>query len=168
MKHPKFWARFFLIASIVTAALIFWFSAQKAVDSQALSDPLTLRVAGILRPDFIRLPEPDRISFLDLLSTVIRKSAHFCEFALLGFCLMGTFRFYFPKRTDGGCRLRAMAIAVAYAISDELHQLFVTERAGRVTDVLIDSAGSLTGTFVLTLCLILFTKLLQRRSAGRE
>ena len=29
MKHPKFWARFFLIAAIVTAALIFWFSAQK-------------------------------------------------------------------------------------------------------------------------------------------
>ena len=155
MKHPKAWARFFLVATLVTAALIFWFSAQKGLDSQALSDPLTLRMARILRPDFMEMSRRARKSYLDLVSTVIRKNAHFCEFMLLGFNLMGTLRFYYPRLSDGGCRLRAMGIAVLYAASDELHQLFVSERAARALDVLIDSAGSLTGTLVLSLCLLL-------------
>ena len=158
MKHPKTWARFFLVATLVTAALIFWFSAQKGLDSQALSDPLTLRMAQILRPDFMEMPRKARLSYLELLSTIIRKNAHFCEFMLLGFNLMGTLRFYFPKLSDGECRLRAMGIAVLYAASDELHQLFVSERAARALDALIDSAGSLTGTLVFTLGLALLAR----------
>jgi len=167
MKHPKFWARFFLVASIVTAALIFWFSAQKGNESQALSDPLTLRVARLLRPDLMQMAEAERINYLELLSTVIRKNAHFCEFALLGFNLMGTMRFHFPGLSDGHCRLRAMGVAVAYAAADELHQLFVSDRAARVLDVLIDSAGSLAGTFVLTLSLAILNLLNQRRETRR-
>ena len=167
MKHPKFWARFFLVASIVTAAVIFWFSAQKGVDSQALSDPLTLRLARILRPDFRKLSHHARQSYLELLSTVIRKNGHFCEFMLLGFNLMGAVRFGRPALSRGDCRLRAMAIAVLYAISDELHQLFVSERAGRALDILIDAAGSLTGTFVLTLCLAILAKIYRRRELHR-
>ena len=167
MKHLKFWARFFLVASIVTAALIFWFSAQKGNESQALSDPLTLQVAQLLRPDLMQMSEPERVDFLNLLSTVIRKNAHFCEFALLGFNLMGAMRFNFPGLSNGNCRLRAMGIAVAYAITDELHQLFVSDRAARALDVLIDSAGSLTGTFVLTLGLTILALLNQRRAARR-
>ena len=37
----------------------------------------------------------------------------------------------------------------AYAASDEFHQLFVPGRAGRVTDVLIDSGGVIFGLFVV-------------------
>ena len=36
-----------------------------------------------------------------------------------------------------------------YAISDEVHQLFVPGRAGQVRDVLIDSAGSLLGIIII-------------------
>ena len=36
----------------------------------------------------------------------------------------------------------ALAVTVAYACTDELHQLFVPGRAGMVTDVLIDSTGA--------------------------
>ena len=167
MKHTKFWARFFLAAAIVTAALIFWFSAQKGATSQSLSDGITLKVARLLRPDLMQMSEAERISFLQLMSNIIRKNAHFCEFALLGFNLMGAMRFHFPGLSNGACRLRAMGIAVAYAITDELHQLFVSDRAARALDVLIDSAGSLTGTFVLTLGLTILALLNQRRAARR-
>lgn len=155
MKQTKCWARFFLIASIVTAVLIFWFSMQKGVDSQAMSDPLTMRAARVIRPDLMSMAPEARMSFLDMLSTVIRKSAHFCVYMLLGFNLMGAMRFYFPDLPDGACRLRAMGIAVLYAASDELHQLFVSERSAQALDVLIDSMGSLTGSLLLTLCLAL-------------
>ena len=165
MKHPKFWARFFLIAAIVTAALIFWFSAQKGARSQAMSDPLTLHVARMLRPDFMTLSRRARRSYLEMLSNVVRKNAHFCEYMLLGFNVMGALRFYFPKLTDGGCRLRAVGIATLYAATDELHQLFVSERSAQVMDVLIDSAGSLTGTLVLTLCMAILLRLQQLRAS---
>ena len=56
MKHRVFWARFFLVAALVTAALIFWFSAQKGEKSQLMSDGITLRVAHILKPDFKEMP----------------------------------------------------------------------------------------------------------------
>ena len=164
MKHPRFWARFFLIAAIVTAALIFWFSAQKGARSQAMSDPLTLRVARMLRPDFMTLSRRARRSYLEMLSNVVRKNAHFCEYMLLGFNVMGALRFYFPKLTGGGCRLRAVGIATLYAATDELHQLFVSERSAQVMDVLIDSAGSLVGTLVFTLCLALLARIAGRRS----
>jgi len=47
----------------------------------------------------------------------------------------------------------SLLICMLYASSDEFHQLFVPGRAGRVTDVLIDSFGALTGIIV-----ILFTR----------
>ena len=37
--------------------------------------------------------------------------------------------------------LAAVAVSVAYAVSDELHQTLVTGRHGSPVDVLIDSVG---------------------------
>ena len=45
----------------------------------------------------------------------------------------------------------AFLICVLYAISDEIHQLFVPGRAGQVRDVLIDSSGSFLGIFLVML-----------------
>ena len=39
----------------------------------------------------------------------------------------------------------ALAICVVYAVMDEIHQLFIPERAGMIADVLLDSAGAVTG-----------------------
>ena len=159
-----FWARFFLVASIVTAVLIFWLSSKKGVDSRAMSDPLTLQVAQTLRPDFMNLTHEARQSYLTMLSNVVRKNTHFLEYLVLGFNLMGTMRFWFPGLPESRCRLRAMSIAVLYAASDELHQLFISERSSQLLDVLIDSAGSLTGTLVMTLCLVLMVRMKTRLS----
>ena len=39
----------------------------------------------------------------------------------------------------------AIAICVLYAISDEVHQLFVLGRCGQVRDVILDGFGSMVG-----------------------
>ena len=44
-----------------------------------------------------------------------------------------------------------MLVAVAYAVTDEVHQLFVPGRSGRITDVLIDGAGAVVGGIVVRL-----------------
>lgn len=155
MKHQSFWTRFFLIASILSAVVIFCFSAQNGEDSTELSDGVTLQVAQVVRPDYVKLPAPARKSFLESLSHIVRKCAHFLEFALLGFNLMGFLRL---RRLNAGwpaCMSLAWGIAALYAATDELHQMFSEERAARGLDVLIDSSGALCGVLVAALLLAL-------------
>jgi VanZ family protein len=45
----------------------------------------------------------------------------------------------------------AWALAVCYAATDEVHQLFVSGRSGQPTDVLIDACGVLAGVAVVHL-----------------
>lgn len=79
----------------------------------------------------------------------IRKLAHFSIYTVLGIatiCHMSTYSIVRYKRI--GCSL---IIGMLYAISDEIHQLFVPGRSGQMTDVLIDTMGVLFGICVVLL-----------------
>jgi VanZ family protein len=71
--------------------------------------------------------------------TVLRKAAHMTEYAVLGVLLWRAL----------GVELAAFAAAVAYAVTDEIHQTFVHGRHGSPVDVAIDAAGVLIGLVVL-------------------
>ena len=47
------------------------------------------------------------------------------------------------RMTSAGVYIWSVVITFVYACSDEIHQLFVADRAGRGTDVLIDMCGQL-------------------------
>src|SRR5260221_1092249 len=66
---------------------------------------------------------------------ILRKLAHFGEYAVLGLLLVRAF----------GREPLAAAAGVAYAATDELHQHFVRGRHAAFRDVAIDSAGVLAG-----------------------
>jgi VanZ family protein len=66
---------------------------------------------------------------------ILRKLAHFGEYAVLGLLLVRAF----------GREPLAAAAGVAYAATDELHQHFVRGRHSAFRDVAIDSAGVLAG-----------------------
>lgn len=78
---------------------------------------------------------PDLGTGLGTWDLVLRKIAHFGEYAVLGLLLV---------RATGREPLAALA-GVAYAASDELHQHFVRGRHAAFRDVAIDAAGVLTG-----------------------
>jgi VanZ family protein len=69
---------------------------------------------------------------------VLRKLAHFAEFAVLGVLLARAVR-NLPA---------AFALASLYAVTDEVHQLFVPGRAGSPLDWLVDAAGAGTGVLL--------------------
>jgi VanZ family protein len=69
---------------------------------------------------------------------VLRKIAHAAEFAVLGYLL------HRAVRREG----LALALGIAYAVSDELHQHFVPGRQGSPLDVLIDVVGVAVGVYV--------------------
>jgi VanZ family protein len=71
--------------------------------------------------------------------TVLRKGAHMTEYAILGLLLL--------RAT--GRELPALALGVAYAITDEIHQHFVSGRHASPLDVLIDTVGLAIGIFVV-------------------
>ncbi len=155
MKHRTFWTRFFLAAAILTAALIFYFSTQAGPESAELSDGVTLAVAKVVRPNYEALPSVQRLSFLETLSLIVRKCAHFGEFALLAFNLMGWLRLRRWERPRVAALPWAWLIATLYAATDEWHQSFVEARGPALLDVGIDSAGALTGALVMLALLMI-------------
>jgi VanZ family protein len=84
--------------------------------------------------------QPDLSSGLGTIDLVGRKFVHAAEFGLLAFLWWRLLRTVTDKQRSAV--LAAFAIAVAYAVTDELHQTFVDGRHGSPVDVLIDSAGA--------------------------
>src|SRR6478752_1297730 len=70
-----------------------------------------------------------------LLVLILRKLTHFSEY----FALTCLWWWALSTKVGGRRALRpAVAIAIAYAITDEIHQTFVNGRVGTPRDVLID------------------------------
>jgi VanZ family protein len=81
---------------------------------------------------------PSLSTGLGLWDTILRKCAHTVEYAVLGALLL---------RTRLGWR-SALALGIAYAASDEVHQRFVRGRHASPVDVGIDSIGLAIGILV--------------------
>jgi len=82
---------------------------------------------------------PSLSSGLGTWDTILRKCAHMTEFAVLAVLLVRATR----------SNAVAFGLAVAYAASDEVHQLFVRGRHGSPVDVAIDAVGILIGLAAL-------------------
>ncbi len=60
----------------------------------------------------------------------------------------------------------ALMITLSYAVIDEIHQLFVSERSGQFTDVLIDGMGAVIALGIVLL--IYFVKIRRLHRRNRE
>jgi VanZ family protein len=81
---------------------------------------------------------PDLGTGLGTWDTVLRKLAHGAEYAVLAGLLLRALR----------SPAAALLIASAYAVTDEVHQTFVTSRHGSPLDWLVDTAGAFLGVVV--------------------
>ncbi len=89
---------------------------------------------------------------IETIHLCIRKCGHLTEYAVLALLAWRALRR--PVKNDprpwGWREARlALAIVVLYAATDELHQLFVPDRTGLVSDVFIDTAGGGLGLLAL-------------------
>jgi VanZ family protein len=92
---------------------------------------------------------------------VLRKMAHFTEYAALGFCMSSAIYFTFNKHN-----FISLIPCFLYAVSDEIHQYFVPDRACCVFDVCIDTCGSLVGILIFLLIYRIVNKI-QKRSCRK-
>ena len=145
-KHSIFLSLLLVIAVMV---MIYCFSAQTGVESGAVSGRITTWVLKLILPGFEDFSQEKQDAIRSTVGFLVRKGAHFSEYALLGFSLMLHIAQIQKKITVGLPWLWAWVIGTIYAASDEFHQGFVAGRGPSVRDVMIDSAGVMAGTLIL-------------------
>ena len=153
------------IITIIWMAIIFAFSAQPALQSSQISGGVAYRIAEWQSNLFhLEKTQLELSAQAKAMQLMIRKGAHIGEYALLAFLLCLHLSFYtakdIPNESSGSARvfsglnrfadirqiiLPVVVITAGYAATDEFHQLFVPGRAGKLTDVFIDSLGCSLG-----------------------
>jgi len=150
----------FVLLTIVCMVLIFYFSSENAEESTDTSDGFTAIAISIFYPDFDDRPPAQQEKITNTVTFAVRKCAHFTIYAALGFCCamaMGRRKLISRKN------LVAQGISSLYACTDEVHQTFSDGRAGRFTDVLIDSAGAFTGILFAALAVYIVSRFTRKK-----
>ena len=161
-EKEKTWRRDpFLLLSLALVllimAVIFRFSSQSREQSGETSGRVDNIFISWLCPDFDRLSEEEQEVLSFRVDLIVRKTAHLLEFAALGFALRLHLQALSRWRPIRRPQLLAWGIGKFYAATDELHLVF-TGRAGRLTDVGIDSLGVFLGILFYLLCAALLRK----------
>lgn len=139
-----------VILILLNFITIFGFSEQDGVHSGGLSRKVTLVILNVFDDYNEPLSEEQEVQ-VENVQHVIRKLAHFTIYAILGLLLMSlaeTFDFTNKKRI-----ILSLLVGILYASLDEFHQSFIPGRTAAVTDVLIDTAGVITGILFIFLVL---------------
>ena len=147
----------FAILLVMWMVFIFSMSSQNSQESSNTSGG-TIKMVLSTMPKFNEQPEEVQEKVVENLQFIVRKSAHFTAYMILG-SLVTLLLLAINKKPQF-----ALLICVLYAISDEIHQLFVPGRSGEIRDVMIDSSGSCVG-IILTL---LFIKLIYIRRNNKN
>ena len=137
-----------MLLMFLMMAFIFLMSSMPASESSLLSD-YVVRILRRLIPVFDQLSGDAYEGAQMVLTWLVRKSAHFFEYFLLGGLALLSFG-SFLRRALISLPI-AVAVCAGFAMSDEVHQHFVPGRAMTMGDVLIDSCGAILGIILFFL-----------------
>lgn len=155
-----------IISCLVTLGimiLIFYFSSQDAVNSSEMSEGVTNRLIDfILSPS--RLSAGEKHEIAEGIHGFIRKVAHFTIYAALGMSTFVSAKLHIQKKKTVIFAI-AVGFCMLYAISDEIHQISSAGRSCEIRDVLIDTAGAVTGILFM-LAVITVAKYIVNRRKG--
>ncbi|MDE6700516.1 MAG: VanZ family protein [Acetatifactor sp.] len=138
---------------LVVVILFIWGNSLQSADR---SGERSVRVTEIVN-DVLRTRNP-------VTEHIIRKQAHFAEFALEGMCVVLVLWTHDRlRRANCGNVLLA---GILTALIDESIQAGVAGRWSSVADVWLDVAGFVTGACVLTVFALVVRRMKQRRCNG--
>lgn len=143
-RQPGWVCALLWVIVLGTMAVIFLFSAQEGNASWSASGRVARAIIAVIRPDYPTFSASEQTRLYETVQLLVRKGAHFLEYAWLGF-----WTFWLANAYALPCAAGAAWLAgTLYAASDELHQLFVSSRLGSWRDIALDSAGVLAGAFM--------------------
>ena len=117
-------------------------SAQTGSDSSVTSNFVSDILFKLFFKDII-----SHADFMYIFATPIRKLAHFSEFMILAILVYTNLKEYKVRNIV----LISIVLSAIYALSDELHQLFVPNRHCSISDVVIDIIGVIIGVVLIHL-----------------
>lgn len=130
-----------------TFVVIFNFSNQDSEKSGSTSQKVTEAITKDIK-SIQKLNKNEKTKVIDKIEDVIRKIAHFSIYSLVGILLMALLSTY--NINEKNKIISTVTIGAIYAISDEIHQSFISGRSGQVSDVFLDSIGvTVGGLFIL-------------------
>ena len=168
-KSRRGFLRWFLTClTLFWMVFIFMMSSAGKDESNSQSGAVCEFICEHFVEGYEEMAPEEQIQMQQKISFPVRKCAHLSEYAVLGALMTLTaasWRWEDEEtmrtgETPGGTVriLPVLAAGFLYAVSDEIHQIFVPGRSGEPRDVLIDTSGVLIG-----ICLVRFHFSLRER-----
>lgn len=150
------------IPMLCMMVIIFLFSAKTATESDGTSIPIAQVFLNIYQRIFGSMGADSYDITLRVANVLIRKAAHVTEYGILS--IFVSYYIWVSGHRGKSFYIITLLISVGYAVTDEIHQLFVPGRSGRITDVLIDSVGCILGVLLF----LLICHLINNRSLKKQ
>ena len=150
-----------IILIVAWMVIVFSFSNQGGTKSGNTSRKVTVAVVQVISDK----PIEENEQLIEKVDKVIRKLAHYTIYTIGGFLIMNYA--YTTEKTTKKKILYSIVFGAFYAVTDEMHQFFVSGRSARIFDVGIDSLGVTTGVLIYLIIrnaiTIIATKLRERK-----
>ncbi len=91
-----------------------------------------------------------------LINAPMRKVMHASVYLVLAFLAIVFFNVLMNNKHYWIALILTLIISIGFAVSDEIHQTYVSGRTGQFLDVVIDSIGTLVGIFIYTTYYIVY------------
>jgi VanZ family protein len=130
----------------VRSILLYWLPAVAwmAMVLAASTDTFSARNTGqILHAVLVWIFGQVNAATFGLLHFLVRKSAHFTEYAILSALWFRALRVHLTSLWQVRWALIGLIVSLSVAIADEVHQSFVPSRTSSARDVLLDFCGAL-------------------------
>lgn len=137
------------VAVVGWMTLIFCLSHQSAVESAEVSTGLLDKILAL---------------FGEIIDhNTLRKMAHAFEYFIL--CIL-LFNALWHTLTNQKIKTSVISLSscLLYAVSDEIHQIFIPGRAGRIFDVCVDMTGAVLGLVICLVFLIIYNKIKSKKA----
>ncbi|MGH9434867.1 MAG: VanZ family protein [Terriglobia bacterium] len=130
------------VVTFCWAGLIFYFSTKTFTASYT-----SVVLARLLAALHIHLS----LAHFETLHYLVRKSAHFTEYAILSLLLFASISG--AKEFEWNLRIAVLSVVIAglYSLSDEFHQMFVPGRGPSIKDCGLDTTGAVSAMVLLFL-----------------
>lgn len=141
---------FHSILVIIWMLVIFNFSSQNGYKSTKTSDVVTSMVVNVTTSVTNKdIPREEVKKKVEDSTFLVRKTAHFTEYLILGILVLQLLSDY--TKINKRMLIVSLIICYLYAVSDEVHQIFISGRTAKVLDTFIDGAGSLVGIAIYSI-----------------
>lgn len=135
------------ILVILWMSVIFIFSSYNGEKSTNQSKGFLYHTIGNIITFFDSdIDENRKDEIIDTLDPIVRKLAHGTEYFILALFVCLALNNY--DISNKRIMIYSLLICFLYSCSDEIHQLFVSNRSAQITDILIDTFGSLIETLL--------------------